>query len=606
MELHPYLSRLRKAVKAEDREQEIRYTASDASSVKAQRNSGLVLHPVRISGRSYGYLDYPEIAFRLPFPQDTSLFRSGVPVACFAEGEESIRGLLLDFDGKQGEFRLHASEVPDWLEDGQTGLRLLPDRKTHEVMLQALERLPEDRALYQRFLATIGEAEIPKTEAKRSIPTFLNATLNESQQAAVSGILSEEPFTIVHGPPGTGKTTTLVEAVRQLVGTGKKVIVSASGNAAVDHFTRELIRYKVSVLRLGNSVKTDEAVLPHTPEGKLSGSSYQKEIRKLRLRAEELRKMALQYKRRFGKEEREQRRLLLREVKSIRNEIRELQEYAEDKFLEEAQVILGTPIGLQTLYSRQQRYDALFIDEAGQCTEPLAWTIIPLATKIVLAGDHHQLPPTVLSEEAQKLGLRISVPEQWIKHIPQVFLLNTQYRMPEGIAGFSNNWFYEGKLHSHSSGEGQITFIDTAGSEAVEKSGEEGASLENEAEANLITQLIASEGLLPENTIVISPYSGQVALLKEKLDRAFRISTIDSFQGQECDHIIISLVRSNDTGKIGFLSDYRRMNVAITRARKKLFVAGDSTTIGTDAFFNAFLEYVEKNGAYRSIWEFAL
>jgi superfamily I DNA and/or RNA helicase len=317
--------------------------------------------------------------------------------------------------------------------------------------------------------------------------------------------------------------------------------------------------------------------------------------------------MALKYKRSFGKAEREQRNLLFKEVKSIRTEIRKLQLYNEEKLYEEAQVIAGTPIGLYDAKIKHNSFQTLVIDEAGQCIEPLAWCIFPLAEKYVLAGDHFQLPPTVLSYEAAEMGLSLSILEVAIAAVRNIFLLNTQYRMRESIAGFSGNYFYKGLLLTASSLSNQnihITFIDTAGSGYNEISGTNGISLQNEGELAIVQKLLETESLDISQTAFISPYSGQVAAAKELLPKQMRISTIDSFQGQEKENIILSLVRSNDDGDIGFLKDYRRMNVAITRAKEHLFVIGDSATIGADSFYNEFLSYIEKNGSYRSVWEF--
>ncbi len=239
----------------------------------------------------------------------------------------------------------------------------------------------------------------------------------------------------------------------------------------------------------------------------------------------------------------------------------------------------------------------------------MAWCIFPLAEKIVLAGDHWQLPPTVLSNEAARLGLNRSILETAIDTVADIFLLNTQYRMREVIAGFSSNYFYNKLLltatHLNDSGT-HLTFIDTAGSGYNEVHGPDGTSLQNEGELRIVQKLLETEELNETTTAIISPYAGQVAAAKEILPKKLRISTIDSFQGQEKETVIVSLVRSNDDGDIGFLKDYRRMNVAITRAKERLFVIGDSATIGADAFYHAFLTYIEQQGDYRTVWEFDL
>jgi superfamily I DNA and/or RNA helicase len=413
----------------------------------------------------------------------------------------------------------------------------------------------------------------------------------------------------VHGPPGTGKTTTLVEAILQLIKAGEKILVSAPSNTAVDNIAKGLAEKNVQILRIGNTSKVDEAVFLHTPEGKLANARQQKEIKQLKIRAEEFRKMALKYKRSFGKAEREQRNLLFKEVKNIRAEIKKIQAYNEEKLYNEAAVILGTPIGLYDAKINHLKFATLVMDEAGQCIEPLAWCIFPLANKYVLAGDHLQLPPTVLSNDAAKLGLNRSMLELCIAVVENVYLLNTQYRMRQSIAGFSSQYFYNGLLQTatHLGNTGNhICFIDTAGAGFNEKHGNNSTSLQNEGELQIVQKLLDTASFDPSSIAFISPYGGQVAAAKEILPATMRISTIDSFQGQEMETIILSLVRSNDEGIIGFLKDYRRMNVAITRAKEQLFVIGDSATIGGDAFYNSFLTYVEQYGLYKTVWEFEL
>jgi superfamily I DNA and/or RNA helicase len=478
-------------------------------------------------------------------------------------------------------------------------------------MKKVLNELENNKPLFKLFEQLHGDriidSSFPIMENKST--DFSNHKLNESQRQAVSAIIQNELLTIVHGPPGTGKTTTLIEAILQLTRAGEKILLAAPSNTAVDNIAKGLIRQGVRLLRVGNTSKVDEAIFSHTPEGKLANSKQQKEIRQLKIRAEEFRKMALKYKRSFGKAERDQRNLLFKEVKAIRAEIKKLQAYNEERLFEEAEVIAGTPVGLYDAGIDRLRFQTLVMDEAGQCIEPLAWCIFPLAQKIVLAGDHWQLPPTVLSNEASKLGFNRSILETAIATVSNVFLLNTQYRMRSVIAGFSSKYFYNGLLltaaHLNNTGV-HLTFIDTAGSGYNEVHGPDGTSLQNEGELQIVQKILETESLDPLKTAFISPYSGQVAAAKEVLPKELRASTIDSFQGQEKETIIVSLVRSNDEGEIGFLKDYRRMNVAITRAKEHLFVIGDSATIGADVFYNAFLTYIEKEGEYRTVWEFEM
>jgi predicted DNA helicase len=604
---HPHIQKLIQCINLEEAEEIKRYSLDQQQSLKALKAEGLALHPIVVTRKTFGYADYPEISFRLNFPAETNRFRDGTAIECFINGEQPVKGILINVEGRTGEFRLFAPDFPDWIEDAGVGIKLAPDQHTTSIMKEILNNLESNKPLFKLFDKIHSENIVnTKSKIKSENISFKNNRLNESQQQAVKAIIENEEMTIVHGPPGTGKTTTLVEAIYQLVKKEEKILVSAPSNTAVDNIAKGLIAQGLKILRVGNSSKVDETIFKHTPEGKLANSQQQKEIKELKIRAEQFRRMALKYKRSFGKAEREQRNLLFKEVKNIRSEIKNIQAYNEQKLYEDADVILGTPIGLNDSKISKIKFQTVVIDEAGQCLEPLAWCIFPFADKIVLAGDHLQLPPTVLSRDAMKLGFNRSILEVSFTKVAQVFLLDTQYRMRESIAGFSSDYFYGGLLQTapHLKNlASHICFIDTAGSGFNETKGNDGTSLQNEGELRLIQKLMETENLNPSETAVISPYSGQVTAAKEALPN-MRISTIDSFQGQEKETIILSLVRSNDDNDIGFLKDYRRMNVAITRAKEQLFVIGDSATIGGDAFYNSFLTYIETHGNYRTVWEF--
>jgi len=611
--MHPHIQLLLKCIDLEEKEQAQRYKLDQQHTLKQLKAEGLALHPIIVTRKTFGYADYPEISFKLSFPLEENMFRDGAAIECFIAGEEPVKGLLISLDGKTGEFRLFAPDFPDWIEDNGVGIKLAPDTRTTAIMKKVLNALENNKPLFKLFEQLHGDKTVSFSQDTTKIAThsinFYNHKLNESQQKAVAAATQNEDMMIIHGPPGTGKTTTLIEAIMQLIHAGEKVLVSAPSNTAVDNIAKGLLGRGARLLRVGNTSKVDETIFSHTPEGRLAGSKQQKEIKQLKIRAEEFRKMALKYKRSFGKAEREQRNLLFKEVKNIRTEIKKLQAYNEEKLFQEAQVIAGTPIGIHDAGVDHLQFRTLVIDEAGQCIEPLAWCIFPFAEKIVLAGDHWQLPPTVISNEAAILGFNRSILETAITAVPNVFLLNTQYRMRQVIAGFSSHYFYNNLLltaeHLQNTGV-HLTFIDTAGSGNDEKRGPDGVSLQNEGELQITQKLLETEQLDPLKTAFISPYSGQAIIARESLPQLLRISTIDSFQGQEKENIILSLVRSNDEGEIGFLKDYRRMNVAITRAKEQLFVIGDSATIGADPFYNSFLTYIEKHGSYRTVWEFEL
>lgn len=597
MEIREKTDKLLRLLDAEEKEQSMRY----------RDDEGLRLKGLQIQRKNIGYLDYPEVSFRIPFPSETSVFRDGTAIELRYREEDPVKGMLLEFDGRQGSFRLYAPDFPEWIEERGLQLVPAPDTRTTGILKDAIRAIPEDRRLSKLFQAIHGEPVRYDQSTTQKDIRFRNNRLDASQQAAVSMMIGQPDLCIIHGPPGTGKTTTLTEGILQLIERGHRIIATAPGNAAVDHLCRSLIASGVRVLRVGNTGKVSPDIFPYTPEGRLSEGGTEKEIKALRIRAEEFRRMAMKYKRNFGKEEREQRSLLMKEVKSIRAEIRALQAYHEEKLFNEAQVIAGTPVGLYDSGVGKLRGDILIMDEAGQCMEPFAWLVFPMANKIVLAGDHWQLPPTVLSQSAAREGLSVSILESAVSSGYPVTLLSVQYRMRKSIADFSSERFYEGKIETPqhlADREIHVTFIDTAGSGTSEQPGEDGGSLRNEAELDIAAKLLRTEISDHASVAFISPYAAQVAAAGEILPASIRISTIDSFQGQEMAVVIVSLVRSNDEGIIGFLKDYRRMNVALTRAKESLFVIGDSATIGADPFYNAFLEYTERQGAYRSVWEF--
>lgn len=606
--MHPHIRKLIACIELEEKEQASRFRLDQQHSLKSLKAEGLALHPITVTRRSFGYADYPEVSFRLSYPAETGSFRDGIAIECFREGEEAVKGIMLSMEGRSGEFRLFAPDHPEWLEDGHVGIKLAPDTRTTTILKKTLEQISNRKDLARLFEQLHGgEKQLQRSQTHNNKTVLKNTTLNPSQVDAIQAVMNNEDICIIHGPPGTGKTTTLAEAVFQLVQKGERLVVAAPSNAAVDHISSGLIKNGVRVLRVGNSGKVREDILPHTPEGKLANSALQREIKALSKRADEFRRMANRYKRNFGRDEREQRNLLLKEVRNLHAEIRKMHEYHEEKLYTDAQVICGTPIGLYDAGIHKMEFHTLIIDEAGQCMEPLAWSIMHLAPRLVLAGDHWQLPPTVLSMEAAKLGLGISILEVGMNSVEQIHLLNIQYRMREAIAGFSSTYFYGGLLRTvESLGDKGIhlQFIDTAGTGFNEEQGADGSSLRNPGELELTKNILEQFGWPTDKTAFISPYAGQVAEAKDMLPHLARISTIDSFQGQEMEYVVVSLVRSNGDGIIGFLKDHRRLNVAITRAKEQLVVIGDSSTIAQDPFFNAFLNYAESRGSYRTAWEF--
>lgn len=604
------IGKLIDALKIESKAQEMRFSIGNGVSLKELKAQGYVLQPIRITRKSYGFADYPEFEFRLPYPADSSQFRNGCSIHFMTNDEKAISGTLLYLEANRGEVRLYAPDFPDWIEEKYLAIQLLADQRTNEIQQKALKFVQE----HKKYASLFQQLHQPANSSSKETPflklIFQNQQLNKSQQKAIIACFSSDEVEVIHGPPGTGKTTTLVELIFQFIHAGKRILVSAPSNTAVDNIGLKLAQLNLDFLRVGNNVKVHDELIPYTISGKIEGSNLKQTIKKMRIQSEQLRKMANQYKRHFGKSERDQRRLLLQEVKSIRAEIKAIQTHFEEVAVSNTQVVLGTPIGIYDANFKVEEFDVLIMDEAGQCLEPLAWTIIPFAKKIILAGDPYQLPPTVISEEATAAGFSVSLLEALIQNQFSVHLLDVQYRMPPVIAEFSNRYFYEGRLKSNQvadSNRNKLLFFDTAGADYFEQEEADSASLINQEELHFIRRLLnANQFDIPSQDLVfITPYNGQLQQAKELLSNLEikRFSTIDSFQGQEADVVLLSLVRSNKNQQIGFLKDYRRMNVALTRAKKQLILIGDSATIGFDPFYQKLLDYVEEVQAYHSVFE---
>ena len=606
MENSKDLAQLIECVKIESKAQEEKFSVKNGANFKQLKAEGFLLHPIKITRKSYGYADYPELAFQVLYPSESNAFKNGASIQVVYENEEPLKGLLLYLDGNKGELRLFAPDFPDWLEDRGIGVQLTPDQRTNEVMLNALKKIEDTHYLRELFDTIHSMQDDQQTINLSGKLVFKNTTLNSSQQIAVANGMAERQLQIIHGPPGTGKTTTLVELIYQLHLDKKRILITAPSNTAVDHLGIQLTKIGLNFLRVGNNSKVNETLLPYTIEGKMGEAKLKTTIKNLRIRSEQLRKMANQYKRNFGKAERDQRKLLLQEVKNIRKEIRKLQTDFETEVYEQNSILIGTPIGINDCHFKEFEFDVLMIDEAGQCLEPLAWVLFDKAKRIILAGDPFQLPPTVISFEAEKKGLNISILEQLINNNHSTNFLDTQYRMTSTIAEYSNRYFYKGALKSVNpitENEISIHFYDSAGADFVESFHEQSFSIFNELELDFVPKIVENHHLEIHKTAFITPYSGQLQLAKTMLSNFKRVSTIDSFQGQEEESIIISLVRSNSEQQIGFLTDYRRMNVALTRAKKQLFIIGDSSTLGNDDFYSGLISFIESKNGYHSVWE---
>ena len=511
----------------------------------------------------------------------------------------------------------------------------LPDDATWRLDLafDEVSRLRQQEALRLAAEAKRDRlAELREVLLGQQAPEFrdqveieLASHLNDPQREAVRFALSARDVAIIHGPPGTGKTTTVVEIIRQAVARGQRVLACAPSNHAVDNLLEKLLAAGESPVRVGHPARVNPALRDRALDLLVQKHTDARQARKFAKDAHELFKQADKWTR--DKPQPGEKASLRREARALLTEARKFEVLAAEKILDEARIICGTLTGLSSDVLGSRRYDLVVIDEAGQSTEPACWLPLSRVERVVLAGDHRQLPATVISREAAENGLSISLMERLVDRFgPEVSrLLSIQHRMNAAIMDFSNAEFYDQALVAHSSvaehrlcelpgvlreplTEQPVRFIDTAGASHDEELEEESGSRKNPAEADLAVtyaRRLVAAGVAPSLIGVISPYRAQVRLLRDKLADLpeLEVDSVDGFQGREKEAIIISLVRSNHEGEIGFLSDTRRTNVAFTRARRSLIVIGDSATLSNHPFYQRMIAHMESTGAYASVWE---
>jgi ATP-dependent RNA/DNA helicase IGHMBP2 len=617
----------------EDRQAYLKLT--ETSSTAERRAAGLTWYPIAIKGTEIGRGDYLTVEVERPSHQDLShQFRFGASAALFSNHDpktDRINGTVSYQGGNRLKLTLNTEELPDWSRNGKLGIDLLFDDNSYDEMQKALK-------LADKLADDNKDGHLTRVLTGQTAPSFIPETihyplkgLNESQQFAVQKIVEAQELAVVHGPPGTGKTTTLVQAIKALIKQNKQqILVVAPSNTAVDLLSEKLSNEGLNVLRIGNPARVSERLMALTLDSRISGHADMKEIKKLKKQASEYKNMAHKYKRNFGKSERDQRKALFDAAHQLIKEVDKTEQFITEDLISKAQVITATLVGANHYTIRNVKFHTVVIDEAGQALEPACWIPISKAQKVILAGDHLQLPPTIKSYQAGKDGLSTTLLEKCATLHPEaVVLLEEQYRMNDAIMGFSSKEFYDNRLKAHPSvahqllfpGDLPVSFIDTAGCGYDEK--QEGTSTANPEEAAFLfkhlTKLISelSGNYSAENfpTIaVISPYKEQIRILNQLLADSpdllvyadkISVNTIDSFQGQERDVVYIGLTRSNTEGEIGFLNDIRRMNVAMTRARKKLVVIGDSSTLASSAFYADMISYAEQLNGYQSAWDYA-
>jgi superfamily I DNA and/or RNA helicase len=550
--------------------------------------------------------------------------QTGTPVLLSEEGTSSgYRGVVCERG--EGFVRLALDRLPqESAEEPTYRLDLAADEIARQRQRAALERA---RTAPRGRLAELRQVllgEVPPSFAPEAPITPLDPCLNASQQEAVRFALSARDVAIIHGPPGTGKTTAVVEVIRQAVRRGDRVLACAPSNLAVDNLLERLLAHGEGAVRLGHPARVLPELRAHTLDLMVEEHSDTRLARKFAKEAFALFRRAAKWTR--AKPEPGARRDMREEARDLLADARRLEAQAAERILDGAAVLCATTTGLDDGLLARRAFDLVVIDEAAQSTEPGCWIPLPRGQRLVLAGDHCQLPPTVLSQEAAAQGFGISLMERLVALQGNVITrrLTVQYRMHEAIMAFSSREFYEGELSadasvrahrlSHLPGvtpgpltETPVEFLDTAGAGYDEELEPEGESRCNLQEAELVcgkVQALLEAGVAPTDIAVITPYAAQVRLLRERLRiSGLEVDSVDGFQGREKEAVVLSLVRSNPEGDVGFLADVRRMNVALTRARRKLLVIGDSATLAAQPFYRRLFEYIEGIGAYRSVWE---
>lgn len=489
----------------------------------------------------------------------------------------------------------------------QLGIQIFFDETSYKLMFDALDRVIAAKG---NRLAELRDLFYSRQKAEKFVFNPMSFPwLNSTQEKAVNEVLWAKDVTIVHGPPGTGKTTTLVEAIFETLKRESQVLVCAQSNMAVDWISEKLVDRGINVLRIGNPTKVNDKMLSFTYERRFEDHPDYPQLWSIRKTLREMRKNHSQHSDNYHQK-----------IERLKEHATELEIRIKNDLFSEARVIASTLTSSANRVLDGQKFATLFIDEAAQALEASCWIAIRKANRVIFAGDHCQLPPTIKCIEAANKGLDKTLMERIVENKPEVVtLLKVQYRMNDTIMKFSSNYFYHGEVESAPEikyrgildYDTPMVWIDTAEMDFKEEFVGENFGRINKSEAKLTLKVlqeyfdkIKKERILEErlDVGVISPYRAQVQYLRrlfkqEDYFKPFRksisVNTVDGFQGQERDIILISLVRANEEGQIGFLRDLRRMNVAITRARMKVIILGDASTMTKHPFYKQLFDYIE-------------
>ncbi len=640
-----YLQRLRQLLQMEyDSEKEEFRVQSEKMGIKRKIHRGICWYPVEAGRSYYNSLNQfvVEIVKKNHDESDEDiehLFEYGKPVQFFSFTAQYLNDDIKNksdihyfpfsstvsyVDGDKMVVTLPSSQALIDLQNADhLGVQLYFDETSYKTMFHALDEVINAKNNRLADLRDIFAGQ--QKPQKHSFTPMQFPWLNKTQEQAVNEVLWAKDVEVVHGPPGTGKTTTLVEAIYETLHRETQVLVCAQSNMAVDWISEKLVDHGVPVLRIGNPSRVNDKMLSFTYERKFESHPDYPELWSIRKTIRQI------------KENRKRGDNVHQKIARLRDRATEIEMAINAQLFDEARVVACTLVGSANKLLVRHKFSTLFIDEAAQALEPACWIATRRASRVILAGDHQQLPPTIKCYEAMKQGLGKTLMERIVENQPDaVTLLKVQYRMNDSIMKFSSDWFYHGEVESDGSVkhrsvldyEHPIEWID--GNEMLQQVNQELKEEEkldidfaeqfigenhgriNKAEAELVLSTlnnyinkIGQERFLAERLDVgiISPYKVQTQYLRQQIRkraefRPFRqvisVNTVDGFQGQERDIIMISLVRSNDNGQIGFLSDLRRMNVAMTRARMKLIIFGDKSTLQHHAFYRKLIQYVEE------------
>ena len=583
---------------------------------------GLCWYPAT-PGRSY-YNSLNQLVIEITHTENTDIehnFEFGRPV-CFFRQSADGKITYMNFTATVSytdETRMvaimpGAGAVMEVQETDNLGVQLYFDETSYRTMFEALEDTLRSKG---NRLAELRDILLGTSKAGfRELYPVRFPWLNSTQETAVNKVLCARDVAIVHGPPGTGKTTTLVEAIYETLHREPQVLVCAQSNTAVDWISEKLVDRGVNVLRIGNPTRVNDKMLSFTYERRFENHPLYPELWSIRKNLRELGSRA----RRGSYDEREGVRS---RMSRLRDRATALEIQINAELFDGAHVIASTLVSSNHRLLNGRRFGTLFIDEAAQALEAACWIAIRKADRVVLAGDHCQLPPTIKCYEAARGGLERTLMEKVVSNKPAVVsLLKVQYRMHEEIMKFPSQWFYNGELEAAPEvryrgildWDTPIHWIDTSEMDFKEEFVGETFGRINKAEADLLLSelkiyinRIGGNRILEEKIDIgiISPYKAQVQYLRSKIKAdaslkpyrsLFTVNTVDGFQGQERDVIFISLVRTNEEGQIGFLNDLRRMNVAITRARMKLVILGEAETLKHHGFYRRLLEFIQNIG----------